>query len=110
MTPTQSQINERFHPSDPDGALLDYIQFGAWSGLLEWLLSQADAMAAFEAHTGIKKPAPRAGIEAMIDKACGHDPTRDFLRVFVPWATSTYWGDDEVTPSIRAVIDRVAAA
>ena len=98
------------HPNDPDGVLLDMIQFAAWSGLIEWLLGQPGAMAQFEAHTGLKPPGHRTGIEAMIDKACEHDPGREFLRAFLPWATAWYWGDDEVTPSIRNVLDRVAAA
>ena len=70
-----------------------------WAGFLRFAISEEGMRRQFTEETGIQIPkAPRSVIEAMIDKATGYDT--DWIKPFVIWATETYWGDEEDTPSV----------
>jgi len=107
------------HPDDcpattPAGSLLDTIQTAAWSGLVNYLIGEEWALAQFTADTGIRPPAvrPRNPLDAMIDQACGYDAAADlrtFAVAFIQWATRAHWGEDEITPTIRGVLDRLTS-
>lgn len=83
---------------------LDEIQFGAWSGLIHWLMDQDWAHAAFAAESG------RVPLTRDVQTGLPPDEEQAFISVytgeFAEWATRTQWGSDEVTPSIRAALDR----
>jgi hypothetical protein len=105
--PIEQLRQTKFRPDDPNGTLLDALQFSAWCGLIKWLLEQSWALDAFKEETGLSPPGRRSPIDAAIDQACGVDPLALFVGEFTHWATRDYWGEDEITPSIRAVLDRL---
>lgn len=94
------------------GSLMDHIQTEAWNGMIRFCIHHEGSLKHFTAETGITVPAiqPRNPMVLMIDRACGHDPyaeLRRFVRAFIRWATKEYWGEDQITPSIREILDRL---
>ncbi len=62
----------------------------AFRDFMNWAIRQPDIIAQFEAESGRKwRPAP---IEAMIDKATGHNHPAETAHAFAAWAIVQLWG------------------
>lgn len=109
--PSGNDPTLRFRADDPGGVILDRIQFSAWSALLQWIAGREDLMQAFWRSVGQPVPqSPRTALDAAIDRATGYDPkaaVAAHFPAFVRWVTREYWGEDEITPSIQASLDRL---
>ena len=66
----------------------------AWAACLMWAIGEPNVLAQFEADTGLKFTPPRNGIEAMIDKATGHQEA--ITRKFMEWFNKNVWGAELV--------------
>ncbi len=99
----------RFHENDPDGVLLDSIQFRVWCGLMHWLMEQEGAHQQFAEATG-REHVPLGAEERISDDATRQDFLNHYTGDFVRWATREHWGDAEVTPSIRGAIGKFPTA
>ena len=65
-----------------------------WLGFITWALGHDPIRQQFEAETGRAPMRQRSGIEQLIDDACGFDAAAEYVRAFVPWATTNIWGDE----------------
>lgn len=78
------EINEKCPETDP-------IMQGAWAACLSYTVRRTDALARFEAESGLKFSPATNGLEAAIDKATGYE--EDFLSKFIDWFNKNVWGE-----------------
>lgn len=90
----------KFAPTDPDGKLYDTVMMASWTGMVTWLMEQEQAHKDFAAATGRDPLSDRPATSD--DDAFATVYAGEFAR----WATRVHWGEDEVTPSIRAALAR----
>lgn len=64
----------------------------AYFSCLHWAVGSDEVHGQYAASTGNKFSPPKNPLDAMIDKAAGHDPAEVFFRDFVPWFNLYIWG------------------
>lgn len=71
----------------------------AFVSLVQFVAKQEDAVASFEADSGLKlPPAPRTSLDAMIDEAAGVN--EGYVMAFAAWVYETMWaGEEEDEPA-----------
>lgn len=70
------------------------IMAGAFAAFMNWAYRQDFMHEQHTADTGLTRPPPpKNGLEAMIDKATGHED--QYAASFVEWAIKTQWGTEE---------------
>lgn len=69
--------------------------YPAWLSCLSWAAGHTPTLKQFERATGTRWLGPRSSIEAMVDKAVGHNPAEDYFSAFVPWFNVWVWGTVE---------------
>ena len=70
---------------------------------LRWAVIEPSLVAAFSAETGIQQmPAPKNGLEAMIDEATG--AREHFLKALTVWLIENQWGWDSTPDSLRKMV------
>lgn len=62
-----------------------------WASFLYWTIKQPDAIAAFEADTGVKVGAAKTPLDRMIDDATG--ASEGIVKAFVDWFNENVWGE-----------------